>query len=195
MIKLRCHPEVVQIHGFRSVEVLLDTPPGSPKNCPEARGGSVRVHISLSRPISFFMVKPRLCPSRDQFSPVHSSRPLGFGQVLSDQPAASHLEHSSLAVRKPYPDCSSLIHTAPWSWLTLQCEPRSVEVLLDTPPGSPRKCPEAKGDQSSPVKTFILGFGHVLSDQPAASRLEHCRSPGCDVGTTGPMPYRPDYEY
>ncbi|KAF3586918.1 hypothetical protein F2Q69_00031921 [Brassica cretica] len=90
---IRCHPELVQIHGFRSVEVLLDTPPGSPKNCPEARGGSVRVHISLSRPISFFMVKPRFCPSRDQFSPVHSSRLLGFGQVLSDQPAASHLEH------------------------------------------------------------------------------------------------------
>ncbi|KAF2567018.1 hypothetical protein F2Q68_00024560 [Brassica cretica] len=45
----------------------------------------------------------------------------------------------------------------------------------------------------SPVKTFILGFGHVLSDQPAASRLEHCRSPSCEVGTTGPMPYMPDY--
>ncbi|KAF3547383.1 hypothetical protein DY000_02006653 [Brassica cretica] len=29
--------------------------------------------------------------------------------------------------------------------------------------------------QSSPVETFILGFGKVLSDQPAASRLEHCR--------------------
>ncbi|KAF3508448.1 hypothetical protein F2Q69_00005925 [Brassica cretica] len=28
--------------------------------------------------------------------------------------------------------------------------------------------------QSSPVETFILGFGKVLSDQPAASRLEHC---------------------
>ncbi|KAF2587693.1 hypothetical protein F2Q70_00035113 [Brassica cretica] len=108
-------PVQTKIHGFRSVEVLLDTPPRTPKNCPEARGGSVRVHISLSRPISFFMVKPRFCPSRDQFSPVHSSRPLGFGQVLSDQPAASHLEH----------------------W----------------------------------------------------------RSPGCDVDTTGPMPYRLDYEY
>ncbi|KAF3514294.1 hypothetical protein F2Q69_00002442 [Brassica cretica] len=44
---------------FESVEVLLDTPPGSPKNCPEAKGGSVRVQISLSRPVSFFMVKPR----------------------------------------------------------------------------------------------------------------------------------------
>ncbi|KAF2541592.1 hypothetical protein F2Q68_00030185 [Brassica cretica] len=57
---------IVQFYGFRSVKVLLDTPPGSPKNCPEARGGSVRVQISLSRPISFFMVKPRFCPSRDQ---------------------------------------------------------------------------------------------------------------------------------
>ncbi|KAF3590860.1 hypothetical protein DY000_02020770 [Brassica cretica] len=56
----RCRPELVQIHGFRSVEVLLDTPPGSPKNCPESRGGSVRVQISLSRPFSFFMIKPRV---------------------------------------------------------------------------------------------------------------------------------------
>ncbi|KAL0703808.1 hypothetical protein Bca4012_070233 [Brassica carinata] len=73
-VKWRCCPELVQIYGFRSVEVLLDTPPGSPKNCPEAKGGSVRVQISLSRPDSFFMVKPRFCPSRDQFSPVQSRR-------------------------------------------------------------------------------------------------------------------------
>ncbi|WZZ28402.1 hypothetical protein YC2023_011803 [Brassica napus] len=93
MIKWRCCPELVQFYGFRSVEVLLDTPPGSLKNCPEAKGGSVRVQISLSRPVSFFMVKPRFCPSRDQFRTVQSSRPLGFGHVLSDQPAASRLEH------------------------------------------------------------------------------------------------------
>ncbi|WZZ77540.1 hypothetical protein YC2023_098112 [Brassica napus] len=79
LIKWRCCPELVQFYGFRSVEVLLDTPPGSPKNCPEAKGGSVRVQISLSRLVSFFMVKPRFCPSQDQFSPVQSSRPLGFG--------------------------------------------------------------------------------------------------------------------
>ncbi|KAF2603580.1 hypothetical protein F2Q70_00025132 [Brassica cretica] len=73
---------------------------------------------------------------------------------------------------------------------------RSVEVLLDTLPGSPKNCPEARGDQSSPLQSCRqLGFGQVLSDQPAASRLEHCRSPGCDVDTTGPMPYRLDYEY
>ncbi|CAN7126736.1 unnamed protein product [Brassica rapa subsp. narinosa] len=88
MVKWRCLPELVQFHGFRSVEVMLDTPPRSPKNCPESRGGSVRVQISLSRPVSFFMVKPRLCPRQDQSSPVKSSRPLCFGQVLSDQPAA-----------------------------------------------------------------------------------------------------------
>ncbi|KAF2608846.1 hypothetical protein F2Q68_00045637 [Brassica cretica] len=93
MVKRKCCPKLVQIHGFRSVEVLLDTPPGSPKNCPGAKGGSVQV----------------------ESSPVQSRRPLGFDQVLSDQ--------------------------------------------------------------------------------PAASRLEHCRSPGCDVDTTGPMPYRLDYEY
>ncbi|KAF3589100.1 hypothetical protein F2Q69_00029230 [Brassica cretica] len=86
MVKWRCCLELVQIHGFRSVEVLLDTPPGSPKNCPGANGGSVQ--ISLSKPVSFYMVKPRLCPSQDQFSLVQSSRPLGFNQVFSYQPAA-----------------------------------------------------------------------------------------------------------
>ncbi|KAF3523656.1 hypothetical protein F2Q69_00049994 [Brassica cretica] len=65
MIKWRYCPELFQFHGFRSVKVLLDTPPGSPKNCSGAKGGSVQ--ISLSRPVSFFMVKPRFCPSRDQF--------------------------------------------------------------------------------------------------------------------------------
>ncbi|KAG5408655.1 hypothetical protein IGI04_004974 [Brassica rapa subsp. trilocularis] len=86
--------KLVQNHGFRSVEVLLDTPPGCPKNCPAAKGDSVQ--ISLSRRVSFFMMKPRLCPSQDQSSPVQSSRPWGFGQVLSDQPAASRLEHCEL---------------------------------------------------------------------------------------------------
>ncbi|KAF3602091.1 hypothetical protein F2Q69_00036366 [Brassica cretica] len=88
MIKWRCFQELVQFYEFRSVEVLLDTPPGSPKNCPEARGGSVRVQISLSRPVIFFMVKPRLCPRQDQSCPLQSCRQLGFGQVFSDQPAA-----------------------------------------------------------------------------------------------------------
>ncbi|WZZ88907.1 hypothetical protein YC2023_117486 [Brassica napus] len=73
MIKWKCCPELVQVHGFRSVEVMLDTPLGSPKNCPGAKGGSVRVQISLSRPVSFFMVNPRFFPSRDQSSPVQSS--------------------------------------------------------------------------------------------------------------------------
>ncbi|KAF3587488.1 hypothetical protein F2Q69_00031380 [Brassica cretica] len=50
---------------------------GKSKNCPEAKGGSVKVQISLSRPVSFFMVKPRFCPSQDQSSPVQSSRPWG----------------------------------------------------------------------------------------------------------------------
>ncbi|WZY99241.1 hypothetical protein YC2023_071570 [Brassica napus] len=95
-IKWRCCPRLVQFHGFRPIEVLLDIPPGRPKNCPKDRGGSVRVQISPSRPISVFMIKPRVCPSRGQFSPVQSRRPLGFGQVLSDQPAASCLEHCEL---------------------------------------------------------------------------------------------------
>uniref|UniRef100_A0A0D3APF2 Uncharacterized protein n=1 Tax=Brassica oleracea var. oleracea TaxID=109376 RepID=A0A0D3APF2_BRAOL len=98
MIKWKCYPEFVQVHGFRSVKVMLDTPSGSPKNCPEAKGGSVRVQISLSRPVSFVMVKPRFCPSQNQSSPVRSSRPLGFGQVLSDQPVSSRLEHSEFVL-------------------------------------------------------------------------------------------------
>ncbi|KAF2612107.1 hypothetical protein F2Q70_00011383 [Brassica cretica] len=59
---------IVLFYGFRSVEVLLDTPPGSPKNCPEARGGSVRVQISLSRPVSFFMVKPSCLSAKNTVS-------------------------------------------------------------------------------------------------------------------------------
>ncbi|WZZ88542.1 hypothetical protein YC2023_117121 [Brassica napus] len=43
-----------------------------PRNCPGAKGRSVQ--ISLSRPIRFFMVKPRFCPSQDQSSPVQSRR-------------------------------------------------------------------------------------------------------------------------
>ncbi|KAF2615235.1 hypothetical protein F2Q70_00012484 [Brassica cretica] len=96
-VKWRYCPELVQFHGLRSVEVLLDTPPGIPKNCPEAKGGSVRIHISPSRPVSVFMIKPRLCPSRDQSSPVKTFI-LGFGHVLSDQPAASRLEHCELVL-------------------------------------------------------------------------------------------------
>ncbi|CAG7863414.1 unnamed protein product [Brassica rapa] len=76
-IKWRCCPELVQNHGFRSLEVLLDTPPGSPKNCQRAKGGSVQ--IRPSRPVSVFMIKPRVCPSRGQSSPVQSRRLLGFG--------------------------------------------------------------------------------------------------------------------
>ncbi|WZY99666.1 hypothetical protein YC2023_071996 [Brassica napus] len=59
-IKWRCCPGLVQFHGFRSVEVLLDTPPKCPKNCPAAKRDSVQ--ISLSRRVNFFLMKPRLCP-------------------------------------------------------------------------------------------------------------------------------------
>ncbi|KAF3557545.1 hypothetical protein F2Q69_00013738 [Brassica cretica] len=65
MVKRRCCPERDQSHGLRSVKVLkFDTPPGSPKNCPEAKEDSVRVQISPSKPVSFFMIKPRFFPSR-----------------------------------------------------------------------------------------------------------------------------------
>ncbi|WZY93667.1 hypothetical protein YC2023_065996 [Brassica napus] len=78
IVKWRCRPELVQIHGFRSNEVLLDTPPGNPKNCPEARGGSVQVHISLSRPFSFFHGEAEVVSKTRSFqsSPVKAS--LGF---------------------------------------------------------------------------------------------------------------------
>ncbi|CAN6973442.1 unnamed protein product, partial [Brassica rapa subsp. trilocularis] len=43
----------------------------------------------------------RFCTSKDQSSPVHSRRPLGFGQVLFDQPAASRLEHFGFPLSVP----------------------------------------------------------------------------------------------
>ncbi|KAF3537308.1 hypothetical protein F2Q69_00024514 [Brassica cretica] len=58
----------------------IDTPPKSSKNCPEAKGGSVRVQFRPYRPVSVYMVKPIFCPSQDQFSPVKSS--LGFWPTL-----------------------------------------------------------------------------------------------------------------
>ncbi|CAG7863434.1 unnamed protein product, partial [Brassica rapa] len=116
-IKWRCCPRLVQFHGFRSVErVLLDTPPKCPKNCPAAKGDSVQ--ISLSRRVSFFMMKPRLCPSQDQSSPVQSRRPLGFGQVLYDQPAASRLEHCELALQVPVIFKDSFIAGGWTIWIT-----------------------------------------------------------------------------
>ncbi|KAL0641632.1 hypothetical protein Bca4012_102873 [Brassica carinata] len=42
------------------------------KNCLAAKGGSVQ--ISPSRPVSVFIIKPRVYLSRDQFSPVQSRR-------------------------------------------------------------------------------------------------------------------------
>ncbi|WZY99670.1 hypothetical protein YC2023_071999 [Brassica napus] len=59
------------------------------KNCSEAKAGAVRVEFSPDQ------YQGRFCTSQDQSSPVQSRRPLGFGQVLSDQPAASRLEHCS----------------------------------------------------------------------------------------------------
>ncbi|KAF3529111.1 hypothetical protein DY000_02040764 [Brassica cretica] len=96
MILYDCDAEALST-GSNKSKFCSISPPGSPKNCPEARGGSARAQISPSRPVSFYMIKPRFCPSRGQFSPVQTSRSLDFGQVLSDQPAASRLEHCELA--------------------------------------------------------------------------------------------------
>ncbi|WZZ15420.1 hypothetical protein YC2023_108509 [Brassica napus] len=78
---------------------MLNTAPGSRRTVQKLE--EVRVQISLSRPVSFFMVKPRFCPNQDQSTPVQSSRPWGFGQVLSDQPAASRLEHWVISAPRP----------------------------------------------------------------------------------------------
>ncbi|WZZ44335.1 hypothetical protein YC2023_040594 [Brassica napus] len=129
-IKWRCRPELVQIHGFRSVKVLLDTPPGSLKKCPEAKGGSVRVQIIPSRPVSVFIMKPRLCPSRDQSSP-----------------AASHLEHCELVL------CE------------FHLEFRVPVIFKDS----------------------VVAGGRTIWSSLG-------QSPGCDVDTTGPMPYTLDYD-
>ncbi|KAF2540063.1 hypothetical protein F2Q68_00032030 [Brassica cretica] len=51
---------------------------GKPKNGPEAKEGSVRVQISLSRPVSVYMIKPWFCPRQDQSSPLQTFI-LGFG--------------------------------------------------------------------------------------------------------------------
>ncbi|WZZ15142.1 hypothetical protein YC2023_108231 [Brassica napus] len=66
------------------------------------------------------MVKPRLFPRKDQSSPVQSRRPLGFGHVLSDQPAASRLEHCELVT---HPTLLSFLQVAlgkdnriAWCW-------------------------------------------------------------------------------
>ncbi|KAF3583829.1 hypothetical protein F2Q69_00030072 [Brassica cretica] len=49
-------PELVQFYGFRSVEVLLDTPPGSPKNCPEARGDKI-IPVHSSHVVNWVLAK------------------------------------------------------------------------------------------------------------------------------------------
>ncbi|KAF3579880.1 hypothetical protein DY000_02030767 [Brassica cretica] len=56
-IKWKCCAELVQFHGFRSVEVLLDTPSGSLTNCPEAKGAEV---MSKSRSVQSNPVKASL---------------------------------------------------------------------------------------------------------------------------------------
>ena len=53
MIKWRCHPELVQFHMFGSVEVLLDTPPGSRRTVQKLKevlseSRSVRPDLSVS---------------------------------------------------------------------------------------------------------------------------------------------------
>ncbi|WZY77753.1 hypothetical protein YC2023_024137 [Brassica napus] len=89
-IKWRCCPRLDQFYGFRSVEVLLDDPPESPKNCRGAKGGSVQ--ISPSRPVCVFMIKSRVFSSRYQSSPVQSRCPLGsrYLEVGSWQEAGSN---------------------------------------------------------------------------------------------------------
>ncbi|KAF3547051.1 hypothetical protein DY000_02008456 [Brassica cretica] len=62
MIKWRYCPELVQFHGFRSVEVLLDTPPRSSKNCPEPKGSQVVPWVlAKSSPINQLLIGKEHC--------------------------------------------------------------------------------------------------------------------------------------
>ncbi|WZY99628.1 hypothetical protein YC2023_071957 [Brassica napus] len=82
---------------------------GKSKNCPEANGGSVRVQISLSRPFSFFMVKPRLCPRQDQSSSVQL--PLSL-KIVSQREAGLYGDPKDCGLSRGDPK---------------DCGPRSVE--------------------------------------------------------------------
>ncbi|KAF3549043.1 hypothetical protein DY000_02006702 [Brassica cretica] len=153
-----------------------------------------------------------------QSSPVETFS-LSFGKVLSDQPAASRLEHlqvpvifkdsvvaggRTIWVRIPpmlgmfcgglvFPPSHSGFKEIPYSldredsdrrghglWLSITRRGKDDRIAWYWTLGLPEKISclfqgsvQVEICQSSPVETFILGFGKVLSDQPAASRLEH----------------------
>ncbi|KAF2553378.1 hypothetical protein F2Q70_00036841 [Brassica cretica] len=129
---------------------VLITPPGSPKNCPEANGGSVRVQISPSRPASVYMVSQGSV--QVEISPVMSKSSLGF-----------------------WP--SPLRSTSCFS-------PRTLEDRVAYRLECSRCC----------MVPVIFKDSIVVGGQTIRGIFGHIgRSPSCDVGTTGLMPYRPDY--
>ncbi|WZZ27065.1 hypothetical protein YC2023_010466 [Brassica napus] len=165
MIKWRCFPELVQFYGFISVEVLLDTPPGSPKNCPEAKGGSVRVKISLSRPVSFFMVKPRFFPSQDQ-SKSRSVQSTPF--------------KSSLGVdRVPVIFKDSVVAGGRTIWSSLGAKPAHARHVLGwtsvSSPSDPKDCGLSRGDPKD------CGPRSVLTLSPKVVDIKAMRFPLLEV--------------
>ncbi|KAF2608548.1 hypothetical protein F2Q68_00045354 [Brassica cretica] len=108
MIKWRYCPELFQFHGFRSVEVLLDTPPGSPKNCSGAKGGSVQVEISsVQSSKSSLGFWPSPLRSTSCFSP----RTLSWSNFCDSDRIVPNLSRSA---------------SGPWCWVG-----RSVMFLFD----------------------------------------------------------------
>ncbi|KAF2613225.1 hypothetical protein F2Q70_00011444 [Brassica cretica] len=135
-----------------SVEVLkLDTPPRSPKNSPEAREGSTRVEFIPDQ------YQGRLFPSGDQSSPVKSSRPLGFGQVFSDQAAA--YQHRTLALVTTLPALSSD-----------SLQQRNIDFNLDCY-GFPDERRRDFRSSPSKIHTHTLKTGPTSESQPIPSCL------------------------
>ncbi|KAF3506733.1 hypothetical protein F2Q69_00007770 [Brassica cretica] len=123
MIKWRYCPELVQFHGFRSVEVLLDTPPRSSKNCPEPKGsGFKETPYSLDREHSERWVHgPWLSGYTDGV--VTGSDPTILGLSRGDPTVLwAAIVVKQPAVARLYWGCRAVT--------LLYCGPRSVESSL-----------------------------------------------------------------
>ncbi|KAF2551464.1 hypothetical protein F2Q68_00036192 [Brassica cretica] len=79
--------------ALRSDHILLQSSGGAVQDYFSSTGSDKSKFCSMLR-----REVRRTVQKLNEFSPVQSSRPLGFGQVLSDQPAASHLEHCELVL-------------------------------------------------------------------------------------------------
>ncbi|WZZ60620.1 hypothetical protein YC2023_060727 [Brassica napus] len=143
----------------------------------------LRVHISRSSARysagksdelrGSFQVK--ISPSRDQSSPLHSSRPLGFGQVLSDQPATSRLEH--LQVPVIFKD--SVVAGGRTIWSSLGAKPAHARHVLGwtsvSSPSDPKDCGLSRGDPKD------CGPRSVLTLSPKVVDIKAMRFPLLEV--------------